>query len=777
MVELIITEKPSSAKKIADALADKTPVQKKNKQSSYFELTHNGKAIWITSAVGHLYGLVEAEKKGWDYPVFEIKWQASHLSSKDLNYVKNYIDTISMLAKKADEFTVACDYDIEGEVIGFNTIRFACKQKDANRMKFSTLTKSDLIESYENKIPHLDWGQAYAGETRHKLDWFYGINMSRALTASVKAAGSFKVMSAGRIQGPALKLLVDREKEIQAFIPEPFWLINLNGIFKAAAEIEAWHEKDKIFDLKVVEEILKKVKGTKEAKVKEIKRIKKNQAPPYPFDLTSLQSESYSQFKITPKETLAIAQKLYLAGVTSYPRTSSQKLDPKLGFEKILRALSKQPHYEELCGALLKRKTLTPNNGTKSDPAHPAIYPTGLSPRELQLRERKVYDLIVKRFMATFADPAVRETMEVFLDVKTEIFVAKGTRTLEENWHTFYKPYVRLEEITLPNMKEGDPVNIKEILKLDKETQPPKRFNQSSIIRELEKRNLGTKATRADILDRLFQRGYIEGVQITATQLGIETVNILDKFAPAIVDEKLTAEFEEDMEEIRQGKSTEEKTLEKAKIFLTKLLGDFKKKEAVIGTEILNSFRDTIQAQNFMGSCPKCKKGKLMVRRGKFGRFVGCDKYPDCKTIFNIPKTGLVKYTEKNCEHCNHPLIEAGSGKSKKINCINPECPSLGGPAKESGTESGKKYQEEGMTCPTCKEGQMILRKSFYGEFLGCNGYPKCKTMMKISKEGKVEVDKPIVKTEDSKNKTAKKTVKKTTKTKITKKKVSKNLQ
>ena len=640
MVELIITEKPSSAKKVAAALADKAPKQKKNKQCSYYELTHNGKEIIVTSAVGHLYGLVESEKKGWNYPVFEIKWDASYKNSKDLKYVKDYLDTISKLAKNADEFTVACDYDVEGEVIGFNVVRFACKQKDGNRMKFSTLTKGDLVKSYEEKMKHLDWGQAYAGETRHKLDWFYGINMSRALTASVKAAGSFKVMSAGRVQGPALKLLVDREREIQSFVPEPFWQISLDGDY-SEEKIEAWHVADKIFDKNKVDDILKNIEGSKEAKITGIKRTKRNQSPPTPFNLTDLQSESYAQFKITPKETLSLAQGLYLAGVTSYPRTSSQKLDPKLGFKKILTDLSKQPLYKELAGFLLKNKELKPNNGKKEDPAHPAIYPTGLVPGDLKPREMKVYDLIVKRFMATFAIAAVRETMNVKMDVNNELFAVKGTRTLEENWHIFYKPYLKIEEITLPDMKEGEFVNIKKIEKHDKETQPPKRFNQSSIIRELEKRNLGTKATRADILERLFQRGYVDGVKITVTKLGMETVSILEKFAPTIVDEKLTADFEEDMEKIRQGKEKQENVLDKAKKFLTKLLGDFKKKEKDIGTEILKSVRETQDIANYMGQCPKCKEGRLMVRRGRFGRFVGCDKYPDCKTIINIP---ILKY-------------------------------------------------------------------------------------------------------------------------------------
>ncbi|MBI4147441.1 DNA topoisomerase I [Candidatus Woesearchaeota archaeon] len=742
MMELIITEKPSSAEKVAFALADTKPSKKKNKQCSYYELKHNNKNIIVTSAVGHLYGLTEKNKEGWSYPVFEVAWTPTYLTSKESGYVKDYIDTIAMLAAKADEFTIACDYDIEGEVIGLNVIRFACKKKDSNRMKFSTLTKGDLVEAYDQKSKHLDWGQANAGETRHKLDWFYGINLSRALTSSVKAAGSFKVMSIGRVQGPALHMLVEKEKEIQAFKAEPFWRLSFQGKHKASP-LEAWHKEDRIFDQEKVKKIFSKIKNEKEAVIQEVNKSVRNQSPPTPFNLTDLQTESYALFKITPKETLAIAQSLYLAGVTSYPRTSSQQLDPKLGFKKILTDLAKQPYYQKLVQELLKEKELKPNNGSKTDPAHPAIYPTGHVPGNLKPRDQKVYDLIVKRFMATFAQPAVRETMTVLFDVKGEPFLTKGTRTLEENWHKFYKPYLKVEDITLPEMKKDEIAHITKIEKHDEETQPPARYNQSSIIKELEKRNLGTKATRAEILDTLFRRGYVEGVKITVTQLGMETDKILVKYAHTIIDEKLTADFEEDMEKIREGKQKPETVLEKAKKFLTALLTDFKKKEKLIGKEILVSIRETSDAANFMGHCPNCKDGKLMVRRGKFGRFIGCDKYPDCKTLFNIPKSGPIKFTGNMDEKSKNPVVEVGSGRSRRTVSLQQH--------EDQSKTHKKKYSEEGMTCPTCKEGKMILRKSFYGEFLGCDHYPKCQTMMKIH-EGKVDVKNPVVKNPVVKN-------------------------
>ena len=221
-MELIITEKPSAAKMIASALSDSTPAQVKNGKVTNYEITHNKKKIIVSSAAGHLYGLEEKEKT-FEYPRFDIEWKPTHKTSKNARFTKAFLDNLTKIAKQSDSFTVACDYDVEGEVIGLNCVRFACKQKDASRMKFSTLTKSEIQESYNNKAKTLNWGQARAGETRHFLDWMYGINLSRALMSSLKKAGTFKVLSTGRVQAPALKIVVDRELEIRDFKPETFW--------------------------------------------------------------------------------------------------------------------------------------------------------------------------------------------------------------------------------------------------------------------------------------------------------------------------------------------------------------------------------------------------------------------------------------------------------------------------------------------------------------------------------------------------------------------------
>ncbi len=731
MQELIITEKPNASKKLAEALADGKPVKEEIKGVPFYKVTHGKKDLLIGCAAGHLFGLAEKKKtKGFAYPVFDIEWIPNHEISKTAAFSKKYLDALKKLAKQADTFTVATDYDVEGEVIGLNIVRYICNRNDARRMKFSTLTKPDLIEAYAKAMPHLDWGQALAGETRHFLDYFYGINLSRALTRAIKDAGMFKILSTGRVQGPALKILADREKEIKAFKPDPFWQLELKGLAKKKT-IEAWHKEDKFWDKKAAEKAHAAVKKEKKGTIDTVDTRNFLQKPPTPFDLTSLQTESYRCFGISPKETLALAQDLYTQGYISYPRTSSQQLPPAIGYEKVLKALAKQKDYADLVKGVLKLKPLTPNNGKKTDPAHPAVYPTGIAPKGLKGRQEKVYDLIVKRFMSTFAKAAKRETVTLSLSVNKEPFIAKGTRTTDPQWHEFYQPYIKLEEQEMPAVKEGDALTVKKVTLHEKETQPPKRYTPSSIIKELEKRELGTKATRAEIIDTLSKRHYVVGQSLEVTDLGMHIIEILEKYVPKIVDEKLTTHFELEMQEIRDRKKKKEEVIAEAQNVVTEICADFKKKQKDIGEGLKKTFTETRAALSTVGKCTSCKKGMLVMKRGKFGRFVACDTYPDCKTTFKLPATGLAQVVDETCKECKHPMIKMiRKGKRPQVVCINPECPT-----------KHVEVEGEGKTCPKCSKGKMVLRKSVYGAFLACDQYPKCRTIEKIktaeSKESK----------------------------------------
>lgn len=743
--ELIIAEKPSAAFKIAQALSDGKVVKKSEGSVPYYLLSHNKKDIVVSSAAGHLYGVGEKSKKRtYDYPIYDMMWKPNNELSKESAFSKKYITALKKLSKEADEFTVATDYDIEGEMIGYNIIRFTCKKKDANRMKYSTLTKEELVESYEKKQKSIDWGQAYAGETRHFLDWLYGINLSRALTQSVKAAGSFKILSIGRVQGPSLKMVVEREREILDFVPVDFWQLELQtekqiekNNEKKKQLITAWHKTGKFWKEEEAKSTEKRAKGAKEIKVESVEAKSFNQQPPPPFDLGTLQTEAYRCFGIRPKRTLEIAQKLYSGGFISYPRTSSQKLPAKLGHKKILNGIAKQKQYTELVNELLNLKgPLKPAEGKKDDPAHPAIYPTGNVPSSVNEQDLKVYDLIVKRILTTFAPAATRETVTALFDANGEPFITKGTRTTVEGWHKFYTPYVNLKEEELPKLTKSDTLPVKKILLHKKETQPPKRYTQASIITELEKRGLGTKATRADIVEALFKRNYVRGEKnITATELGMRMLTTLEKHSPDIIDEGLTQHFEEELEEIRSDKKKSEEVLEEAKVPLDKTLKRFKKDEQDIGKELIEAHRAEQENQNTLFECPVCKKGTLKIKfspKNK-GRFIGCDNYPDCTFTYPLPKGVMVKPSGKKCEHCNSEMLMIlQKRRAPTYICVNPECPEQ----KRVDEEQKKlaKKNGEGMKCPNCEKGTMVVKKGRYGMFLGCDQYPKCKTIINIPK-------------------------------------------
>ncbi|MBW2997855.1 DNA topoisomerase I [Candidatus Woesearchaeota archaeon] len=734
--ELIITEKPNAAKKIAQALATGKPLKKSVKGVPYYEITHDSKDIVVACAVGHLYTVAEKEKKKkWTYPVFDIDWEETSKARKESAYTKKYLSVLKKLGKEAAEFTVATDYDTEGEVIGLNVLRFACKQKDANRMKFSTLTKPDLIKAYDSKMGHLNWGQAKAGETRHFLDWIYGINLSRALTLSIKhATGMHKILSSGRVQGPALKIIVDKERSIMEFKPEPYWELEVKGEVKEG-NLNALHTENPFWNKEKASKIFKKVKPEKKGTAKNVTRSEFRQAPPTPFDLTTLQTEAYRTLGISPSVTLQLSQTLYLDGAISYPRTSSQQLPPIIGYEKIIKAVSKQDKYANECSMLLKKGSLKPNNGNKTDPAHPAIYPTGNIPTT-KGKEAQLYDLIVRRFLATFGDPAVRETVKIEIDVKEELFVAKGTRTKVKGWHELYGKYATQKEEELPKIEKGQEIDIVDALMHDKETQPPKRYTQASIIKELEKKGLGTKSTRSTIVDNLFHRGYATDKAIRATNLGIKTVETLEKFCPEILDEELTRDFELEMEQIREDKKKEGEVLDEAQGVLTKTLKKFKSNEQKIGEKLAEASKETEREMSLIGKCPLCG-GNLVIKRGKFGRFIACDKYPECSITFKLPINALTKPTKKLCEKCKYPMIQAiRRGKKPQEVCINPECETKKIEDSEARKEAEKveagKIEKK---CPKCGKN-LMLRKSVYGSFYGCSGYPKCRHTESIDGNG-----------------------------------------
>jgi len=677
---LIIAEKPQASKKIAEALANSKPKTIETEDGvKYYEFVRNGKKHVVVPAVGHLFSLKDANK-GWNYPVFNYVWKPTYQINKKAFFAKKYFENIQRIAKEADNYIIATDFDIEGSVIGFNILRFLCGLEDGFRMKFSTLTKEDIVAAYENPMKHLDFNFIEAGLTRHELDWLWGINTTRALTLSLKKGGkklSYYLLSAGRVQAPMLYLLYQKEKEIRAFKPEPFWQIEAKIQLTKNLLVSAFHETDKFWKKEDAEKIFKKCKNV-EATVIDIETKKYKQSPPIPFDLTTLQTEAYRYFGWSPVQTINVAQSLYESAFISYPRTSSQKLPQQIGLKNILQQLSKLKNYSSLAKKILS-KEIVPNEGKKEDPAHPAIHPTSEVPdlSKLNAQQKKLYDLIVRRFLAVFGEPAIRESMKITFDINGERFPVTGRRTIEKGWMEYYGNYAKVDETLFPDIRKGDKFYVSELILLDKETTPPPRYSQGSIVKELEKRNIGTKTTRAQILQTLYERGYIFGKSIEVTDLGMRISEILTKYVPDIVSEDLTRKFEKEMEAVEKNKKKRETVVKNAKKVLTKIIKEFKLHEEKIGAEMEKAILETKQQQSIIGPCPNCG-GELKRLFAPVTRkyFVGCSNYPKCKTGYPLPHNSRIQRLDKICEQCKTPMIQVmRQGRRPFRMCLSPQCP------------------------------------------------------------------------------------------------------
>lgn len=683
---LVIAEKPDAAQRIALAL-DKRERPRKLSENGvpYYVAKRNGREIVVVPALGHLY-TIAAEQKGRSYyPVFSFKWVPRYVADRKATRIRSWLQTITTLAKKAGAFVDACDFDVEGCVIGYCILKYACgaKEHESKRMKFSTLTKQELEKAYAEPLPQLDFGLIEAGLTRHEIDWLCGINLSRALTvATRKWSGKYVTLSTGRVQGPTLKFLVAREEAIRSFVPTPYWKIRAQ-VETDGRVFEARYMKERIENKKVAETIANSCKD-KKGQIEEIAIREFKHPPPFPFDLGTLQSEAYSLFSFAPRRTLNLAQQLYLDALISYPRTDSQRLPSTIDYATILKNLGKAEEYYKLTSELLLMQTLKPNEGYKEDPAHPAIYPTGNLPqRALEPSKRKVWDLVVRRFLAVFSEPAAKQNMKVYVKINGHRFHFSGRRILAEGWMRYYEPYVKFDEVLLPPTKKGQIVNVKRTLLEEVFKEPPPRYNPSSLLKDMEEARIGTKATRADIMQTLYDRRYIEGKRMTVTSLGFEVFDVLEKHCPQVVSTALTRELEEKMDRIRENKEKREDVLTDVIGMLHPLLAAFKEEEEVVGEQLTDALERSNLEERIIGTCPVCKTGKLFInysrKTGK--RFVGCTSYFKglCKTCFPLPQRGTVGSTGKNCPACGWPTVEVRMKRHPWVLCFNSECPSKTG--------------------------------------------------------------------------------------------------
>lgn len=679
MYTLVVCEKPDAARRIAQALGNAR--EAKTAGVTVFEVSSGDRKYVVCSALGHLYGLSDSTVNKSVYPVLDLQWGPLGKNARAARIIR----VISELAKNASAYVHACDFDQEGEVIGYSILEYACggKYEKSLRAKFSTLTDDEIRESFLNLMAP-SARLAEAGRSRHLLDFLYGVNLSRALSGSFKKVrGRYRDLSIGRVQGPTLAFMVDRELEIRLHIADPYWTISGN-FRKDGQEFAAQYVKPKIATLCEARKIVSGCSGA-EASILDVAVSRVVLQPPAPFNLGDLQREAYRLFRASPGYTLAIAEKLYLQALISYPRTSSQKLPTSIGYAKIIAGLSKIASYGRMASILLSRGRLSPNEGAMSDPAHPAIYPTGVVPtRRLGGVEFKIYDLIVKRFLATFGDAASSQHTKVSIGVAGHEFRTEGITPIYEGWMIFYTPYARVEQRKLPELSKGDGVENSGISMEEKFAQPPRRYNQATLLAKMEQEKIGTKATRADIISTLFRRNYVASTRdgIGVTDLGFAVIETMEEFAPAIISTDLTRSMEEQLERIETGSSDSAAAIESAVDRLVESLSGFRENELEIGRGIGEAdASDRVQAAT-LGRCPSCKTGQLRMIRSRLSkkRFVGCSNYAagSCGATAPLPQKGAIRITGRSCNKCGWPIIGVIFGRRAKqwITCINMQCPS-----------------------------------------------------------------------------------------------------
>lgn len=637
---VILTEKPKVVRKIANFLGDSFSILNNNPLT--IKIKWKGKEGVVIPAAGHLLTLNTKEK---GYPVFNVRWEP--INGFQLDYLKN----CEYWLKKANEIYIATDYDIEGELIAYNILKYAnCLNKKIYRVKFSSLTKEEIINSFENPIK-LSPFLIKAGNTRHHLDWFYGINLSRALMSALKYYKK-GILSIGRVQGAILKLVYDREKEIENFKSKYYYTIDVLDLKNNIV----FQNNKKIEDEKKAKEQYEKLKNEKIAIIDKI-LLKEVKQKPFPnFNLPDIQEEVYKIFKISPSKTLKILQTLYEEGFISYPRTSSQKLPENSYYlNNILKKLSSK---YKIALSLIGRK---PIQGKKEDPAHPAIHPTGVIPKDLGKEEQLIYDLIVKRFLSSFMDEVIFLVEVVYLGGVFEGYYYKGQKVLKKGFLEVYN-YYEIKD-TFVGYKEKQKIDIKINLKKTK-TKPPNRYNQGELIKILENKKIGTKATRAQILEILYKRNYLKGDRtIYLTPLGKKVIEIMLKHMPKIVDLKLTKEMEEDLEKIIENKKDPKEILDRAISLIKESSEKFKEKEKEIGEELIKSEQES----NLENSLKKCECGGFLIEKKtkKGEKFIGCINYPKCKITFSLPKD-FQRILKTKCKKCGGRLIKL---KTKKY-CI-----------------------------------------------------------------------------------------------------------
>ena len=787
-MKLVVTEKNIAAQKIADLLSVGKPKADKVYNTPVYRFNRDGEE-WVTIGLrGHILepdfcpSLVYKRSKGWmavnadgeivpaDIPSFLPKppfktkrkpftadgvelgaWKMDALPYlaygpiEKLPKEKDIIRSLKNLAKKSDSVIIATDFDREGELIGSDALGCITEVNPTipvSRARYSAITKDEITEAFTNLVD-LDVNLAQAGESRQDIDLIWGAVLTRYLTI-VKFSGYGNVRSSGRVQTPTLALIVARERERMAFVPEDYWVIKA----RFDAGLEAWnpalapaddeHESETQFgashatarfkEKALAEAAMAQVKDQVSGLVASIEKKKRTVAPPVPFNTTSLMAAAAAE-GLSPARTMRIAESLYMDGYISYPRVDNTVYPESLDLPGIVKKLSGVAVYSPVCKKLLAGGPLTATRGKKETTDHPPIHPTAAAdPDKLGAPEWKLYNLIARRFLATLSEAAVVEGTKVSLDVNGEIFVAKGDVLVKKGFREIY-PYGLKRDEQMPTLAEGQKIAFMGATCTQKQTEPPARYSQGKLIQEMERLGLGTKATRHAIIERLYTVKYVQNDPLEPSQLGIAVCDALDRFAPQITSPDMTATLEEDMNQIAAGGKTRKDVVDLSRDILNDVLNEL----LPHSEEVKEALGDAVAADAYVGPCPKCGKD-LQLRASSKTRsmFIGCSGWPDCDVTYPLPK-GKVEVIEEKCPECGMPQIKVTAFRSKpRIQCIDPNCVTN----QEPDVIVGK--------CPTCAakglEKKLIATKNprTLKRFIRCENYEECETSYPLPQYGEI---------------------------------------
>ncbi|TCK03359.1 type I DNA topoisomerase [Phorcysia thermohydrogeniphila] len=664
-----------------------------------------GKDFIVKASMGHVIDLPEDEF-GVD---IEKGFKPKYVTIKGKDKV---LKEIRKAAKEAEEVFLATDPDREGEAISWHIANALkrIKKDGIYRVRFHEITKKAIQEAVKNP-DKIDENKVYAQQARRILDRIVGYTISPLLSRRFK-----KALSAGRVQSVALRLICDREEEIRNFVPKEYWTVEEVFVkegkdFPAKLFAVDGKKLDKfdIPDEKSAEELVKRAKEAS-FKVTRVERKERRRKPQPPFITSTLQQEASRRFGFPAKLTMQIAQQLYegidlgneRVGLITYMRTDSTRVSDE-AVEEVRRFIKEELGEEFLPKTKRSYEGKTPK--TAQD-AHEAIRPTSVyrTPESVKKfltpEQYKLYDLIWRRFVASQMKDAVFNTVSVDIEGGGLTFRATGSTLKEEGFLKVYP--IEFEEKLLPDLEEGDKVVLKEVKGVQHFTEPPPRYTEGTLVKALEEEGVGRPSTYATIISNIIQRGYVkkEKQKLVPTELGEFINSLLKKLFPKIVDVKFTANIEEELDKIEEGKKDWKELL--SEFYFGEFKGLLEKAEKEL---------KKLKGEEIGRECPECGAPLLKIH-GRFGTFIACSAYPECK--YKESSAEEPEKTGEKCPECGADLVIKSGKYGRFIACsAYPNCKYT------APFTYGK--------CPKCGEGDIVERRSKKGKkFYGCSRYPDC---------------------------------------------------